>query len=95
MSTMVTITRHEFEGHPYVSIEAESGGVIDLTEAEWAELAAYAAGKNHLPAIHHIADGSATTSCCGRTPFELPIHPDRLTQDPAEVTCQERTRKDR
>lgn len=27
-----------------------------------------------------------TTPCCGRTVFELPIG-DRLTSDPAKVTC--------
>lgn len=32
-------------------------------------------------AVHLIADGEAVTSCCGRTPFELP-RTDRLTVDP-------------
>lgn len=37
--------------------------------------------------VHAIADGSATTSCCGRTPFELPAATHRLTQDAGQVTC--------
>lgn len=32
--------------------------------------------------VHLIADGEAVTSCCGRTPFELP-RTDRLTVDPS------------
>jgi hypothetical protein len=40
--------------------------------------------------VHAIADGSATTSCCGRTPFELPRASHRLTQDSDQVTCQGR-----
>lgn len=32
--------------------------------------------------VHQIADGEAVTSCCGRTPFELP-RTDRLTVDPS------------
>lgn len=31
--------------------------------------------------VHLIADGEAVTSCCGRTPFELP-RMDRLTVNP-------------
>ncbi|MFE7972975.1 hypothetical protein [Streptomyces shenzhenensis] len=31
------------------------------------------------------SDGSGLTSCCERTPFEL--RTDRMTEDPAEVTC--------
>lgn len=31
--------------------------------------------------VHVIADGEAVTSCCGRTPFELP-RMDRITVDP-------------
>ena len=31
-------------------------------------------------------EGSGVTSCCGRTPFELPMT-DRMTLDPALVTC--------
>jgi hypothetical protein len=30
--------------------------------------------------------GSGVTPCCGRSPFELP-RTDRLTLDPALVTC--------
>jgi hypothetical protein len=37
--------------------------------------------------IHAIADGSAVTSCCGKTPFELPAASHRLTQNPEQVTC--------
>lgn len=32
------------------------------------------------------ADGAAVTPCCGRSPFELPMT-DRMTLDPALVTC--------
>ncbi|MDX2954571.1 hypothetical protein [Streptomyces caniscabiei] len=32
-------------------------------------------------------DGSGLTPCCGRTPFELP-RTDRMTRDPAAVTCR-------
>jgi hypothetical protein len=32
--------------------------------------------------VHLIADGEAVTSCCGRTPFELP-RTDRITVDPS------------
>jgi hypothetical protein len=39
--------------------------------------------------VHLIADGRATTSCCGRTPFELP-HAHRLTVDPEQATCVQR-----
>lgn len=31
-------------------------------------------------------NGAATTACCGHTPFELK-RTDRLTNDPARVTC--------
>jgi hypothetical protein len=31
-------------------------------------------------------DGSGLTTCCGRTPFELP-RVDRMSTDPAAVTC--------
>lgn len=34
-----------------------------------------------LNVVHVIADGEAVTSCCGRTPFELP-RTDRITTDP-------------
>ncbi len=37
--------------------------------------------------IHFIADGDAVTSCCGRTPFELP-RSDRITVDPALTNCE-------
>jgi hypothetical protein len=30
--------------------------------------------------------GSGIMPCCGRTPFEVPLH-DRITLDPVEVTC--------
>lgn len=36
--------------------------------------------------VHLIADGEAVTSCCGRTPFELP-RTDRMTVDQALATC--------
>lgn len=31
-------------------------------------------------------DGSGIMPCCGRTPFEVP-RTDRMTSDPALVTC--------
>lgn len=38
--------------------------------------------------VHLISDGSATTSCCYRTPFELPrAGGHRLSVDPDAVTC--------
>ncbi len=37
--------------------------------------------------LHAIADGSATTSCCGKTPFELPAATHRMTQAVGQVTC--------
>lgn len=37
--------------------------------------------------VHAIEDGSAMTSCCGKTPFELPAATHRLTQSPEQVTC--------
>lgn len=39
--------------------------------------------------FHNITDGSATTSCCGKTPFELP-QVDRITTEPGEATCRPR-----
>lgn len=39
------------------------------------------------PTVHACPpEGEAVTPCCGVTPFELP-RTDRLTQEPAEVTC--------
>lgn len=37
--------------------------------------------------VHVVADGEAVTSCCGRTPFELP-RTERITVDPALLTCE-------
>jgi hypothetical protein len=31
-------------------------------------------------------DGSRVTPCCGESPFDLP-RTDRITEDPAQVTC--------
>lgn len=39
--------------------------------------------------VHLIADGEAVTSCCGRTPFELP-RTERITVDPAWANCGQR-----
>lgn len=36
--------------------------------------------------VHFIADGSNVTSCCSRTPFELPLK-DRMTGDPRTASC--------
>lgn len=36
--------------------------------------------------VHLIKDGDAVTSCCGRTPFELP-RSERITVDPALANC--------
>lgn len=46
------------------------------------------AGQNDTDVVHLIRDGSATTSCCHRTPFELPrAGGHRLTVDSDQVTC--------
>lgn len=37
--------------------------------------------------VHAIADGEAVTSCCGRTPFELP-RMERITVDPKFANCE-------
>lgn len=90
----VTITKHEFEGHPYVSIEAESGGIIDLTEAEWAELAAHAAALFADPDPRHVIDvraGGWTIKhplACRPRLFDCPVNraAERdLTEMPAAV----------
>jgi len=39
-------------------------------------------------AVHHIKADKGTTSCCGRTPFELPSW-ERITNDPELCTCVE------
>lgn len=75
----VTITKHEFEGHPYVTIEAESGGIIDLTEAEWAELGAYAAAQADTDPRHIIdlRDGGWTIKhplSCRPKLFDCPVN---------------------
>ena len=42
--------------------------------------------------VHLITDGSATTTCCGKTPFELPRRDGhRLTVEQAAATCPRRT----
>lgn len=38
--------------------------------------------------VHAITDGSATTSCCGKTPFELPAWSHRLTLTADQATCK-------
>lgn len=38
--------------------------------------------------VHHIADGSGKTTCCMKTPFELPMD-DKISSDPMETTCRE------
>lgn len=37
-------------------------------------------------AVHACPVDSGLTPCCRKTPFELP-HTDRMTADPALVTC--------
>jgi hypothetical protein len=37
--------------------------------------------------VHYVPFGSGITSCCRRTPFELP-RTDRLTSVPGDVTCR-------
>ena len=44
-------------------------------------------GANRVEITHHCPPGQQSlTPCCGKTPFELP-HTDRMTLDPAMVTC--------
>lgn len=37
--------------------------------------------------VHLISDGEAVTSCCGRTPFELP-RTERISVDPKLCNCK-------
>ena len=64
---------------------AEALNLIDLHDFGATLLSAPATVAE--PKIHMCpAQGSATTPCCGISPFELP-GTDRLTRDEASVTC--------
>jgi hypothetical protein len=44
-----------------------------------------------IEVVHHCPeDGHGNTPCCARTPFELP-RDDRMSNDPALVTCRPTT----
>ena len=63
------------EGHRYVFAQTRPCGAADPVYA--------VAGL-----VHACPPGdAATTPCCGRTPFELPLN-DRITADQALVTCR-------
>ena len=65
-----------------------AGGTLPMTKLDMraALEAAYPLLPKLLETVHLIADGEAVTSCCGRTPFELP-RDERITSDPALRSC--------
>lgn len=73
--TSQTIAVHDVDGFVTVSVDAlasilEAAGLV----------------REPIPVHRAPGNGSATTPCCGLTPFELPAH-ERLSNDPEQVTC--------
>lgn len=64
--------------HPRLTMEHHAKDLDRLAD----ELDAHTAHE----ITHLIADGEVVTSCCGRTPFELP-RTERLTVDQTLRTC--------
>lgn len=77
-----------------VSIESDVVSVVMRCTAdqavEWAKqvTAAVRESRAELGVVHLIADGAAVTTCCGRTPFELP-RSERITVDPSLESCKQ------
>lgn len=72
-------------------------GVLDVVmrctadqAIEWAKnvTAAVRESRAQLGVVHLVVDGAAVTTCCGRTPFELP-RSERITVDPSLESCKQ------